>query len=585
MAISITRYVDITSSVGGSTIVPTRDLIGRIFTANSLLPPQTIIQFTSSAEVASYFGSSSEEYYRALFYFSFTSKNQVQANAIQFARWVQTATAPYVFSIKNNGSVLANWVTITSGSFVLTMGGATFTLNGLNFSSCANLSAVATVIETAVQEQTLGGELWTAATVTYSSSYQGFILQGGAPDIVSNPVAVTVGGDGTNITSQGLLGWVPEQQIINGNLIAGAIWANGSEAEAITEALQASYEASNNFGSFLFLNNLDISLSNVMLAAEWNQALNVTFMYCQAVDKNNVVTWVESLSDTGGIALTLSGLSTAQIGQITNGSSSIINLASTLSLLPGQPVSGNGITAGSVITSIVSATQVNISQPATLTATQSITFDLLQFPEQIPMIILATTDYFSSTSAVQNYEFQQFSGVSASVSDDATANAYDAISLNYYGVTQQAGQLIAFYQQGYLQGTATDIVDMGAYANEIWLRDYAQTQLLNLLLSSAQVPANISGQNLIAVTLQAVVNQALINGVISVGKTLTQAQINAITSKTKDTTAWQAVQNSGYWLNVVINQQGTPVEYIAVYTLVYSKNDVIRFIKGTHELI
>lgn len=585
MAISITRYVDITSSVGGGTIVPTRDLFGRIFTDSPLLPPQTMIQFTTADEVADYFGSSSEEYFRAAFYFSWTSKLQVQAGAIQYARWVQTAAPPYIFPIKSNGTVLANWTSITAGSFVLTMGGVTFTLSALDFSAAASLADVATVLQTAIRAETGGGAVWTSATVVYSSSYQGFILTGGATDVATNPVIVSIGGSGTDITPAGLLGWRPEQEIINGNLIPGAIWAPGSAVETIAEALSSSSDASNNFGSFLFLNRLNISLSDVIAAAQWNVALNVTYMYCQAVIAENVATWQQDLASIGGIGLTLSGLTSSQVGTTVNASTAITNLQSTTSLVVGQPVSGTGIPAGSVIASITSGNAITISLPATASGNVTITFTLEQFPEQIPMIIMAATNYFDTVSAVQNYEFQQFPGVSASVSDDSTANAYDSININYYGVTQQAGQLLAFYQRGFLQGLVTDILDMGAYANEVWLKDYAETSLLNLLLSSAQVPANIAGQNLIAITLQSVINQALVNGTISVGKTLVQSQKNAITQKSGDPNAWQQVQNSGYWLNVVITTQGDPIEYIAVYTLIYSKNDVIRFIQGTHELI
>lgn len=585
MAISITRYVDITSGVGGGTLVPTRDLILRIFTASPLLPPQTILQFTTSDEVGSYFGFFSEEYYRALFYFSWTSKLQTQAQAIQYARWVQTACPPYIFPIKENGTVLGNWTSIISGSFTLTMGGYTATLSGLDFATATSLADVATVIQTAIRTETGGGAVWTSATVVYSSLFQGFILTGGANDVATNPVIVTVGGGGTDITAEGLLGWIPEQQIIDSSLIAGAIWASGSAAETITATLQSSADASNNFGSFLFLNNLEITLSDAVQAATWNNSQNVMYMYCQSVTSSTAVTWQQDLADIGGVGLTLSGLTTSQMGTTTSASTTISNLQSTTSLLLGQPVSGVGIPVGSVISAIVSSTSISISQAATASGTVSITFTLEQFPEQIPAMIMAATNYDSTVSAVQNYEFQQFSGVSASVSDDSTANAYDAISVNYYGVTQEAGQQISFYQRGFLQGLPTNILDMGAYANEVWLRDAATAALMNLLLSSAQVPANTAGQNLIAINIQSVVNQALVNGVISVGKTLTQSQINAVTATTNDPNAWQAVQNSGYWLNVVIVPQGSPIEYIATYTLVYSKNDVIRFIEGKHTLI
>lgn len=585
MAISITQYVDITSGVGGGTVVSTRDLFGRFFTANSLLPPQTFIQFSTADEVGTYFGTSSEEYFRAVFYFSFISKNQTQAQAIQFARWVKTAAAPLIYPIQDNGTTLAAWNLISSGSFTLTMGGFTYSMSSMNFSASASLAAVATTIQTAVQSKTGGGAVWTGATITYSATYGGFLLVGGATDVVTNDLIVTVGGGGTDITGEGLLGWIPEQFTDDqGDYIAGAIWAPGSAAETITATLTASANASNNFGSFLFLNNLNLTLQNVTDAATWNNTQNVMYMYCQGVIAANVSSWHTALADIGGIGLTLTGLTSSQMATTASSSVTVTNLASTTALVVGQPVSGTNIAAGTTIATIASATSITLSIAATGAGTQLLTFTLIQYPEQFPMMIEAATNYQNKNS-VQNYEFQQVAGLTASVTDDATAITYDNLSINYYGVTQTAGQQLAFYQQGFLQGLATNILDMGAYANEIWFKDAASAALMNLLLSLAQLPANAQGQIYITSTLQGVINQALNNGTISIGKTLTTTQQIYITSATGDPNAWYQVQNSGYWLNVVITSSGSPAVYIATYTLVYSKNDVIRKIIGTHTLI
>ena len=107
MSININRYVDITSGVGAAANVPTRDLIGRLFTGNPLLPPDTFVQFTTAAAVASYFGASSEEATRATFYFSWTSKNITQPAAIQFARWVNGNTSV------QSGTIVSTMDTIT----------------------------------------------------------------------------------------------------------------------------------------------------------------------------------------------------------------------------------------------------------------------------------------------------------------------------------------------------------------------------------------------------------------------------------------------------------------------------------------
>lgn len=585
MAISITNYVDVTSGVGGQAVFATRDLVGRIFTANSLLPPLTMIQCSSAAEVGEYFGTSSEEYFRAVFYFSWTSKNQTQPQFLQFARWVKTAAVPLIYPFKNNGTVLADWTGISNGSLVLTMGGFTYSLSSLNFTGAASLAAVATVLQTAIQAKTGGGAMWTSATVTYSSSYAGFLLVGGATGVVTNPVVVGSYSSGTDITPEGLLGWFPEQTVTDsGALIAGAIWAPGSAAETIAETLAASAGASDNFGSFEFLYNLNLTETNVEDAATWNASQNSKFMYVQDVIAANVSSWYTALSEIAGLGLTLSGLTSSQVGILTSSSVTISGLQDTSGLVVGQPVSGSNITSGAVIATIPSSTSITISIAATGSATQTVTFSLIQYPEQIPMMIFAATDY-SATNAVQNFMFQQFSGITASVSDDSTAAAYDALNINYYGVTQSAGQNVSFYQRGFLMGGATAITDMGAYANEVWLKAEATTALINLQLALSYLPANAQGRITILNTLQDVVNSALNNGTISVGKTLTQLQKNYITGETGNSNAWQQVQTSGYWLDVVIALNSGTGEYIATYTLIYSKNDVVRKVIGRHTLI
>jgi hypothetical protein len=99
-AISSSRYVNIVSGVGANSVIPARQLIGRLFTDNALLPPQSYKQFSSAAEVGAYFGLSSNEYLRALFYFTWVSKNITQANLISFARWVDEAVAGVIYGIQ-----------------------------------------------------------------------------------------------------------------------------------------------------------------------------------------------------------------------------------------------------------------------------------------------------------------------------------------------------------------------------------------------------------------------------------------------------------------------------------------------------
>ena len=84
MAIAFTKYILITSGVGGGNAVRKRELIGRLFTTNELVPTGSIVEFTTLADVGTYFGTTSEEYKRASFYFGFISKSINSAKNISY---------------------------------------------------------------------------------------------------------------------------------------------------------------------------------------------------------------------------------------------------------------------------------------------------------------------------------------------------------------------------------------------------------------------------------------------------------------------------------------------------------------------
>lgn len=210
-----------------------------------------------------------------------------------------------------------------------------------------------------------------------------------------------------------------------------------------------------------------------------------------------------------------------------------------------------------------------------------------EYDEMIPGIVLAATDY-SKRNASQNYMFQQFPELTAKVTNTPDSNTYDNLRVNYYGQTQTAGQKIAFYQRGVMMGGSQDLVDHNIYGNETWLKDALAAQLMSLLLSVNRVPANDNGRSQILAITQSKIEQALKNGTISVGKTLTAVQKLYISELTGDELAWQQVQNIGYWIDCwmesYVTQDGR-TEFKAIYRLIYSKDDAVRKVEGTHTLI
>lgn len=209
-----------------------------------------------------------------------------------------------------------------------------------------------------------------------------------------------------------------------------------------------------------------------------------------------------------------------------------------------------------------------------------------EYPEMLPGMILAASDY-TRRAAAQNYMFQQ-AALTPSVLTAADADTYDPLRVNYYGRTQSAGQLIDFYQRGTMMGLATDPVDMNVFANELWLKDAVSASIMSLLLALGKVSANAQGRGQIIATITDVLSRALNNGTVSVGKSLNVQQRLFVTQLTGDDLAWLQVQNSGYWLDCVMQSYVTVdgrTEWKAVYTLIYSKDDTVRKVTGSHVLI
>ena len=498
MAISFQKYIDIVSGVGGAAQVALKELIGRLFTINTLLPTKSFIEFTDLASVGVYFGTTSEEYLRALFYFSFVSKQTTNAKKISFARWVNADTAPLIFG-ESADYLIATYTGISNGAFSLTLGVDTEVITGIDFSSDLSLSDVAATLETAIQAANVA-VMWTGATVTYNAVDKRFEFTGGA--VGANTVAVAVAGSGTEIAA--LIGW----------LNTGTILSDGAVIESITDTLTESAAASNNFGSFIFQPAL--TDDEIVEAAGWAKAQNVRFQFYHSVLEIDASDIYDLVQDIGATGIMIKD-----------------------ALTPGE------------------------------------------YPEMMPMIVMAATDY-TRRNANQNYMFQQFA-ISPTVTDTTTSNDLDAIRMNYYGETQQAGSFLRFFQRGLLMGLASDPLDMNTFANEQWFKDSASVAIMNLLLALAAIPANDTGRAQILGVLQGVIDDALFNATISVGKTLNDTQKAYIESVTGDPDAWRQVQSIGYWIDATITEESG--EFIATYLLIYGKADTIRKVEGTHTLI
>lgn len=499
MSISLKRYVDITSGVGGGAAVARRELIGLLFTDHQRVPGDGVVEMTSAADVLAYFGPGSVEYARAAFYFDFVSKNITRPKKIAFARYFATAQAPSVFGSAVR-TTLDTWKAVVSGAFKIIVSGEEFDITGLDFSGVTSLADVASTIQAALAATT-EPEI-ASAIVNYDPLRYSFDLSTGVPG--PGTIEIDPSSSGSDITN--LIGWG-----------AAAVTVDGNAAESPLEAFTRAAERNNNFGSFLFIPTLTVQQTVDVATA--NSGRNVEFLFTIRVTDANAEELSSLLIGLSGVALTFAP-------------------------------------------------------------------NAAQFDEMAPMILLAATDY-TKRNASQNYMFQMFN-VAPKVTSNADADRFDDIRVNYVGQTQTAGQFLQFYQRGVLTGGPTAPVDMNTYANEMWLKDECGAAIMGLLLSVSRVPANRDGKGQVMAILQEPINKALFNGTISVGKTLTELQKVYVSEVSGTTDAWAQVQTLGYWLDCDIRQTTTTdgrAEYLADYTLIYSKDDAIRKVEGRHVLI
>lgn len=212
----------------------------------------------------------------------------------------------------------------------------------------------------------------------------------------------------------------------------------------------------------------------------------------------------------------------------------------------------------------------------------------LEYKEALPQAIMAATNY-NRRNAVVNYMFRQ--GPYTAPFDVATeplANVLDLARVNYYGQTSSAGQPLSFFQRGFLCGPSTAPLDMNVHANEQWFKSALQADYINLLIAIGSISNDDTGTASVLAVLTNKCVQGKRNGTIRVGKVLSTLQQIAVTELTGDPNAWRDVQSNGYWASVEIVEETGPSglpEYVALYTVVYAKNDVVRKIVGSHNLV
>jgi Protein of unknown function (DUF3383) len=528
MSIRFTKYINITSVVAAAAQVPQRQWCGRIFTTNPMVGPNAILQFNDFADVGTFFGTSSEEYARAAKYFVYLSPAGTAPQALQFARYVPTAQPATIYG-EVAVAVFATLKAITAGLLSFKFGATQVNLTGITFAAAATLTDVASELQTAIRAGAgaPNGEL-TSATVTWNATAQAFDFSASPTGVVTELFQVVIPTGAVPATDvAAALGWYAGQ---------GALVNDAQALETAVAGFSRVTSLNNNCGEIVWTDTAALAQSDVTAIGQANAALNVMFIFRVYVTPADWMTYSAALIGIAGMGLEYEDI---------------------------------GVTGAR------------------------------QYLEMLPMAIHASIN-FNAVNGAQGFMYKQNGVYTASINDNpgtVQSDALDAARVNYYGQTQTGGANISFYQSGVLMGGATAPVDSTVFANEQWFKDMCGANLMNLQLSVNEIPANKRGQTMCDVTLQGQpatslqpasgIELAVRNGTISAHSTLSLAQQAYITQQTGSATAWQQVQTIGYWKGSTITSAVVSgvTTYTYNYTIIYRKDDVIKTIVGSHQLI
>jgi Protein of unknown function (DUF3383) len=229
-------------------------LNGLILTQNASLPAGAPLAFASQADVAAYFGPTSDEANAAQTYFAGFVNATTLPTSLLFAKYALTATSGFI----RGGSLpsLATLKLITAGSLSITLEGVTKTTAALDLSGAASYSAAAALIATALS---LSG----SDTCTYSSVFNAFTITAGNSTGTASTVTFGTG------SSAGTLGFTPD---------AGAVLSQGQASVADANAFMNSLILfTQNWATFMTI--WEPLIADKESFAQWTSSQNNRYIY------------------------------------------------------------------------------------------------------------------------------------------------------------------------------------------------------------------------------------------------------------------------------------------------------------------
>lgn len=245
-------------TAGGSGL----DLVGLILTSSARLPVNTVANFSTVEDVASYFGPLSTEATLAGNYFGGFDGSTIKPAILRFFRFSETAVASFLRG-GALGLTLAQ-VQALSGTLTISVNGTAKTSSSINLSTATSLSNAASIIQAAFTSP--------GFTVAYDSIADAFVFTNATTGAASSlSFATGTLADGLKLTAAN-----------------GAVLSAGADAMVPGTAMNSVVAATQDFVSFMTAQKP--TSDAVMLGfAEWADGKNNRYLYV-AFDDNPAAT-------------------------------------------------------------------------------------------------------------------------------------------------------------------------------------------------------------------------------------------------------------------------------------------------------
>lgn len=284
MAIKMSRYVRIISSVTGASAVAQQQLTGRRFTTDPRCPVGSIVTVRQGG-AEDYFGADSPEAEFARQYFSYISPAPAsQAPELQFAAYPDVARTARIYGYPITAS-LADFQGVLDGRLNITIAGQVYNLNSIDLSTSTSFSDVSNKINQAIATAASGG---TAATISYDALTRTFTVTSAATGPDTLKVTATGGSD------------LGDMMHFIG---AQAVNSPGSAAQTPLEAFRAAEQVTDSFGSVSW--GAEIALEDAVEVAEYVSGENVKYQAYWSVDSVSADTWSAAMIGTASQGLIL----------------------------------------------------------------------------------------------------------------------------------------------------------------------------------------------------------------------------------------------------------------------------------------